>query len=118
VFDSRSRGSRFTFRVWIDDRTRPSARFVSTTASGGILRVRVADRGSGIDPTSLIAAIGERRLPVSLDRTVASINVRALRSGTYPLVFQVADRQEAKNDENVAGVLPNTRQLRATIRVP
>ena len=27
-------------------------------------------------------------------------------------------RQETKNDENVAGVLPNTRQLGATIRVP
>jgi subtilisin family serine protease len=118
VFDSRSRGSRFTFRVWIDDRTPPSARFVSTTASAGVLRVRVADRGSGIDPPSLIASIGERRLPVSLNGTFATINVRALRSGTYPLVFQVSDRQDAKNDENVAGVLPNTRQLRATIRVP
>ena len=42
----------FTFRVWVDDRTPPSARFVSTTASGGALRVRVADSGSGVDPTS------------------------------------------------------------------
>jgi subtilisin family serine protease len=118
VFDSRSRGSRFTFRVWIDDRTPPSARFVSTTAVGGVVRVRVADRGSGVDPTSLDAAIGDRVFPVSLRGTLATINLRALRSGTYPLVFTVSDRQEAKNDENVAGVLPNTRQLRATIRVP
>jgi hypothetical protein len=118
VFDSRTRGSRFTYRVWIDDRTPPSARFVSTTASGGAVRVRVADSGSGVDPTSLVAAIGERRLPVSMSRNVATIDVRALRSGTHALVFEVADRQEAKNDENVAGVLPNTRRLRATVRIP
>jgi hypothetical protein len=43
--------------------------------------------------------------------------VRGLRGGTYELAFQLADRQEAKNDENVA-LLPNTRRLRATIRVP
>ena len=118
VFDSRSRGSRFTYRIWIGDRTPPSAHFVSTTASGGVVRVRVADGGSGVDPSSLVAAIGERRLPVSLNRTVATIGVRGLRRGTYALAFEVADRQEAKNDENVAGVLPNTRRLRATIRVP
>jgi subtilisin family serine protease len=118
VFDSRTRGSRFTYRVWIDDRTPPSARFVSTTASGGAVRVRVADSGSGVDRTTLVAAIGERRLPVSVSRNVATIDVRGLRSGTYALVFEVADRQEAKNDENVAGVLPNTRRLRATVRVP
>jgi subtilisin family serine protease len=118
VFDSRSRGARFTFRVWLDDRTPPSARFLSTTAAGGAVRIRVADRGAGVDPTSLIASIGDRRLPVSLRRGVVSVDVRALRGGTYPLVVQVSDRQEAKNDENVAGVLPNTRRLRATIRVP
>jgi subtilisin family serine protease len=118
VFDSHSRGSRFTFRVWVDDRTPPSARFLSTTAAGGAVRIRVADRGSGVDPTSLAASIGDRRLPVSLWRGVVSVDIRALRSGNYPLVLQVSDRQEAKNDENVAGVLPNTRRLRGTIRVP
>jgi subtilisin family serine protease len=118
VFDSRSRGSRFTFRVWVDDRTPPAARFVSTTAVGGFVRIRVADGGAGIDPTSLAASIAEGRLPVSVRSGVALVDVRSLRRGSYALVFRVSDRQEAKNDENVAGVLPNTRQLRATIRVP
>jgi subtilisin family serine protease len=119
VFDSRARlGSRFTFRVWINDRTPPAARLLSATASGGIVRIRVADGGSGVDPRSLSAQIGERRLPVSLRSGVASVNLGSFRSGAYTLVFQVSDRQEAKNDENVAGVLPNTRRLRAAIRIP
>jgi hypothetical protein len=33
-------------------------------------------------------------------------------------VFTVSDYQEAKNMENVPQILPNTRVLRATIRVP
>ena len=118
VFDSRRRGAAFTFRVWVNDRTPPRARLVSSTAAGGIVRVRVSDAGSGIDATSLTAAIGTRRLPITLIRGIANVDVRELRPGTYVLAFQVSDRQEAKNNENVAGVLPNTRRLRATIRVP
>ena len=38
--------------------------------------------------------------------------------GTHALVFTVSDYQEAKNMENVTRILPNTRVLRATIRVP
>jgi hypothetical protein len=118
VFDSRSRGSRFTYRVWVNDRTPPAARLLSTTAVGGLVRIRVADRGSGVDSTSLAASIGDRRLPVSLRSGVVRVDLRALRRGSYPLVFRVSDRQEAKNDENVAGVLPNTQTLRANVRVP
>ena len=46
------------------------------------------------------------------------IDTRALRSGRHSLVLQVSDYQETKNDENVTAILPNTRTLRATFRVP
>ena len=119
VFDSHAaRGSRFTFRVWIDDRTPPTARIVSRTASGGSVVFRVADRGSGVDRGSAVASVGSDRLPVSMRRTVARVRVSSLRRGTHALVFQISDRQEPKNDENVAGVLPNTRRVRVTVRVP
>ena len=119
VFDSHAaRGSRFAFRLWIDDRTPPSARLLNGTAVRAAVSIRVADRGSGVDPTSLRATVRGVQLPVALRRGVARVDVRELSRGAHTLEFQVSDRQEAKNDENVAGVLPNTRRLRVTIRVP
>jgi subtilisin family serine protease len=117
VFDSRARGSRFTFRFWIDDVRPPTARLVSAVARGGVIRVRVADAGAGVDPRSLEARVGQTRLTVRLSRGVASIDVGRLVRGSHALVFRVSDYQEAKNMENVATILPNTRTLRATIRV-
>jgi hypothetical protein len=119
VFDSHgARGSPFTFRVWIGDTTRPSARLLNAVAQGGAVRFHVSDTGSGIDPASLRATVGQARLGVRLRGAVASVDVSELRRGSHTLVFTVGDRQESKNNENVAGVLPNTRRVRATIRIP
>jgi hypothetical protein len=82
------------------------------------VRVRVADAGAGVDPGSLEARVGERRLAVRLSRGVASVDVGSLPRGSHRLVFRVSDYQEAKNMENVTSILPNTRTLTTTIRVP
>ena len=118
VFDSRANGDRFTFRFWVDDVRPPSARLLSATARGGVVRVRVADAGSGVDPGSLDATVDGNAQSVRLDGSVASVNVRGFGRGTHRLVFTVSDYQETKNMENVTQILPNTRILRATIRVP
>ena len=118
VFDSRARGDRFTFRFWIDDVRPPSARLLGSTVRGGVVRIRVADAGSGVDPVSLDATVGGNSRRVKLARGVASVDVRGLSRGTYRLVFTVSDYQEAKNMENVTQILPNTRVLETTIRVP
>jgi hypothetical protein len=34
------------------------------------------------------------------------------------LSFSAADFQEVKNNENVAGILPNTRKIQQTFRIP
>ena len=117
VFDSRATGDRFRFRFWIDDVRPPTARLLSATASGGVVRVRVADAGAGIDPRSLDATVSGRSRSVRLANGVASVDVTGLGRGTHALVFTVSDYQEAKNMENVTQILPNTRVLRATIRV-
>ena len=118
AFDSRALGSRFTFRFWVDDVRPPTARLIAAHARAGVVRVRVADAGAGVDPRTLEASARGRRLPVRLSRGVASIEVSSLARGAHPLVFRVSDHQEAKNMENVTSILPNTRTLRATIRVP
>ena len=117
VFDSRARGSRFAFRFWVDDVRPPTARLLNSTARGGRVRVRVADAGAGVDPRSLEATVSGRSRPVQYANGVASIDVAGLGAGSHPLVFTVSDYQEAKNMENVALILPNTRVLRATVRI-
>jgi Subtilase family len=117
VFDSRARGSRFTFRFWVNDVSPPTARLLETAARRGVVRVRVADGGAGIDPGSLEATVSGRNRPVRYANGIASIDVTGAGAGAHPLVFTVSDYQEAKNMENVARILPNTRVLRATIRV-
>ena len=86
----------------------------------GRLLVRVRDAGSGIDPQGIRFRVDGgawRTGRLSADGKTAILSVAGVRPGRHALVVRIADRQEAKNDENVAAILPNTRELRATIRV-
>jgi subtilisin family serine protease len=119
VFDSRAAtGANFRFRFWVDDQRPPTARLLSASARGGVVRVRVSDAASGVDPRSIHATVDGNAQRVRLASGVATVSVRGLRRGTHALVFTVSDYQEAKNMENVTRILPNTRVLRATIRTP
>jgi hypothetical protein len=124
VFDSTSSATAgaFTFRFWINDVARPTARLLTRAVpSQGSLRLRVTDSGSGVDPKSMAAAIdgnGQGVRPFySRTRNRVTIPVRLLRAGTHRLVFRVSDYQETKNMEDVALILPNTRTLSTTFRV-
>jgi subtilisin family serine protease len=122
VFDSprlRDAG-RFRFRVWIDDTTPPDARLVSRTAAGGRLLVRVSDRGAGVDPRGILFSLGGGELDRGrvVGPGLVALDVSGVRPGRYRLVLRVSDRQEAKNNENVASILPNTRTLTTAIRIP
>ena len=116
VFDTPSRRAAgpFTFRFWIDDITPPSARLLTRIVSSGQpLRVRVRDRGSGVDPQSLLARVGGRS-PSILYRPstgIVSLGVGRLAPGRHRLLFSVADYQETKNNEDAARTLPNTRVI-------
>ena len=54
----------------------------------------------------------------SLKCYVARVSVSRLRRGRHTLILTVADFQEVKNNENVAGILPNTRRFQASFLVP
>jgi subtilisin family serine protease len=117
VFDSPRLGDRFTFRFWVNDRTRPTARLL-TRSAGDPVRVRVADAGAGVDPRSLRATVDGISVAVAFTAPdIARVNISDVDPGARRLVFSVSDYQESKNTENIASVLPNTRTLRATIKV-
>ncbi|MGZ4310012.1 MAG: hypothetical protein ACXVRG_11830, partial [Gaiellaceae bacterium] len=104
----------FTFRFWIDDTTPPSARLLTRIVSPGQpLRLRVGDRGSGVDPQSLVATVGGRtsRILYRPSTGVVELRVGRLAPGRHRLLFSVADYQETKNNEDGTRTLPNTRVL-------
>jgi hypothetical protein len=125
VFDSTSRSNagKFTFRFWIGDTTRPSARLITRSLrAGSPLRVKVSDRGSGVDPQSFVAAVDGKSVSVSYSRTgnlatISLARLAALAPGRHKLVFQASDYQESRNMEDVGPILPNTRKITTTFRI-
>jgi subtilisin family serine protease len=108
----------FTFRFWIADTKPPTLELrTRTLRSGRPLVLRARDGGSGIDPSSLIVRLNgtEQAARISGERIV--VPTAGLRRGRHRLFVQLSDYQESRNMENVARILPNTRQLRARFTV-
>jgi hypothetical protein len=82
-----------------------------------VLELRVTDRGSGVDPASLVARVDGSERSLSYVSGVARISLTGLARGRHTLVFSAADYQEAKNNENVRGILPNTRSVKRAFTV-
>jgi subtilisin family serine protease len=118
VFDTPARGHTggFTFRLWEGDTTPPSIRVLGVR--GGFLELRVSDAGSGVDPTSLEARVGGTVRALTYANGLVRVSVRGLARGRHTLTFTASDFQEAKNNENVRGILPNTRKLERTFVIP
>jgi hypothetical protein len=116
VFDTPARGrsGRFTFRLWEGDTNPPAVRVLG--ARGGRLELRVTDGGSGVDPSSLVAHVDGEERPISFASGLVRVSLNG--RGRHSLVFTASDYQEAKNNENVRGILPNTRKLRRAFQVP
>jgi subtilisin family serine protease len=120
VFDTPSRAAagRFTFRFWINDTTPPAVQLLTTTLAAGVpLKLALTDAGSSVDPSSLSATVDGSGHGVSFTGNRAIVRVGSLARGRHTLVFSASDYQEAKNMEDVAAILPNTRVLRTTFTV-
>jgi hypothetical protein len=122
VFDSASRATagRFTFRFWLGDVTPPAVRLATPAVQGSTLRLSVTDRGSGVDPRALTVAVDGVTRPLRYNRStgLALVDIGGLRAGRHTIVFDAADYQETKNNENVLRILPNTRRFRGTFTLP
>jgi hypothetical protein len=120
VFDSPSAASAgaFAFRFWINDSTRPTVAVKTKRVKlGASLVIAVTDRGSGIDPASLVVQVDGQERHGSLAGGSVRIPTAALRKGKHTLRFQVSDYQETRNMENVGPILPNTRIVQTTFAV-
>jgi subtilisin family serine protease len=101
----------FTFRYWVNDVTPPKLRL--GTRPGSIV-VAASDAGSGVDPSSIEATIDGHSVKPTYARGVITIKAS---KGAHRLALTVSDYQETKNMEDVGPVLPNTTQLKTTVRV-
>ena len=120
VFDSAARGGagRFTFRYWVDDQTPPTLRLTSpTVARGDPLRVAATDAGAGVYAGSIAALVDGSLVRASYRRGTISLPTAGLSVGRHRLRLSASDFQEAKNTENVARILPNTRTITVTFRL-
>jgi subtilisin family serine protease len=122
VFDTRSRrlAGRFAFRFWVNDTSPPTVRVATRSiGSGDRLRLLVTDRGSGVDPSSMLALVDGHARSVLYRPTTGRVEivVKRLARGRHRLEFAVADYQETKNNENSSRTLPNTRRLVTTFAV-
>jgi len=83
-------------------------------------RPRVAVRDSNDTAGARTSSIQSRNLnrPARAALVVSKTTEYVPGPGMHRLELRVSDRQEAKNNENVPHMLPNTRVVMATIRVP
>lgn len=120
VFDepSRSGAGAFSFRFWIDDTTAPTLRLrTRAVARTGRILVSAADAGAGVDPRAIVAKIDGDETDATFAGGTIAVPVRGYGPGRHTLVLRVSDYQEAKNMEDVAQILPNTRVLRARVTI-
>ena len=81
------------------------------------LRIAATDAGAGVYAGSIVALVDGEPVRASYRGGTISVPTGGLSASTHRLRVRASDYQEAKNTENVARILPNTRTLAVTFRV-
>jgi hypothetical protein len=119
VFDTPAgaKPGKFTFKFWVNDLSPPTVRLLTRTIrANDVIRLRVTDGASGVDPASLVVNVDAFRPGFVYKNGILRFR-SALKRGTHRLTVVAADYQETKNMENTGPVRPNTRTFHATIVV-
>jgi subtilisin family serine protease len=126
IFTGRSLAGAYVLRSWVNDVTPPRFKLLTTRVTAGrpTLAARVTDRGSGVDPLSLVIEYRPRVLlgaalydPTSgLALFPIPRSAPPVRRGLYKGAAEAADNQETKNVDQIgANILPNTRIKRVDL---
>ena len=102
----------------MNDVTPPVLRVRSRSVQRGRpLLVAATDRGAGVDPDLVSAAVDGEQVSAVYSRGVIRVPTASFSAGRHTLRLRVSDYQETKNTENVARILPNTRTLTTTFTI-
>jgi subtilisin family serine protease len=117
-FTHRSLPGRYILRSWVNDVRPPTIRLLTKRVAAGrpTIVARVRDRGSGVDPLSLVIAyrgilVGAASYDPNSGLAVfpLSRDASAIPAGPTRAVISASDYQEAKNVNSVGDdILPNT----------
>ena len=98
--------------------TPPTVRLLTRTVRvDEKIRLRVTDRGSGVDPASLDVHVDLVNPRFTYRDGIVTIDPGTLPPGAHRVTVAAGDYQETKNMENTGPVLPNTRTFAATVTV-
>jgi hypothetical protein len=120
VFDSPSAANagKFAFRFWINDSTPPAVVLKTKRVKpNATLTFAVTDRGSGVDPASVVVKLDGQERIARFAGGAVSVRANNLAKGRHTVRLQVSDYQESRNMENVGPILPNTRIIQTTFVV-
>ena len=127
IFTGRSLAGAYLLRSWINDVTPPRFKLLTKRVTAGrpLLAARVTDRGSGVDPLSLViqyrprVLLGAALYDPSSGLALFPIPRSAprVRRGLFKGAALAQDNQETKNIDQIgANVLPNTTIKRVNLR--
>jgi hypothetical protein len=126
-FTGRRLAGTWRLRSWVNDLRRPTIRLLTTRVAAGrpTVALQVLDRGSGVDPFSLVFGYGQVLVGAAAYDPASGVAVFPLpataprmRAGRLRVAFLAADNQEAKNASAYGGdILPNTRVIQRRVRV-
>jgi len=127
VFTGRSLAGAYVLRSWVNDVTPPRFKLLTRRVTAGrpLLAARVTDRGSGVDPLSLVMLYRPRVLlgAALYDRTSGLALFPIPRSappvmrGLFKGAAEAGDNQETKNVDQIGtNILPNTTIKRVDLR--
>jgi hypothetical protein len=85
--------------------------------AGRPLLLGASDRGSGVDPASVVVEIDGDEHEGRFAKGVVTVSTQGLSKGRHALRFQISDYQESRNMENVGRILPNTRILETSFAI-
>jgi hypothetical protein len=126
-FTGRRLAGTWRLRFWLNDLKRPTIRVLTRRVAAGrpTIATQVLDRGSGVDPYSLVLSYNQALVgAVAFDRAtgVAIYPLPAaapsVGAGRVQFAFLASDYQESKNANSYGGdVMPNTRVTALRLRV-
>ena len=117
------KAGRYRIKLWVGDLTPPRISVLGQTMEGGrrVLRVRIVDTGSGVNPGGVtVSGGGSGRRSVDFDaRTgIATVDLQRLRPGRHSLRIQAPDLAETKDVLSASARASNTATRVVHITVP
>jgi minor extracellular serine protease Vpr len=117
------KAGRYRIRLWVGDLTPPRISVLgqATEHDRRVLRLRIVDAGSGVNPGGVTVSgggIGRRSADFDPETSIATVDLRRLRPGRHELRIQAPDLAETKDVLSATARASNTATRIVHVTVP